>query len=39
MKNNKYETPAIEVIEIEVEGVICASGAMNMQNGGGVFDS
>lgn len=33
MEKKFYETPAIEVVEIESEGVLCASGA-----GSGVFN-
>lgn len=29
MEKKFYETPAIEVVEIESEGVLCASGAFN----------
>lgn len=29
MEKKFYETPAIEVVEIESEGVLCASGAVN----------
>lgn len=29
MEKKFYETPAIEVVEIESEGVLCASGVFN----------
>lgn len=27
MKVNKYETPQIEVVEVEAEGILCESGS------------
>lgn len=37
MRTNNYMTPEIEVIDIKVEGVLCASGDTMIGDGGDAF--
>ena len=38
MKTVEYSSPSVEVAEIEVEGVLCASADTEVGDGGNVFD-
>ena len=33
--NKRYEAPLAEIIEIEMQGVLCASGGVSTSKGGG----
>ena len=34
--NKRYEAPLAEIIEIEMQGVLCASGGVTTSKGGGI---
>lgn len=38
MKTVEYSSPSVEVAEIEVEGVLCASADTEVGDGGNAFD-